>query len=108
MVNEFFQDGVYTVWAENISELKPGDTIYLTTSDFMYDCMCGCFMNDIRGHADVDVVILSEDLSEYVPEKSSTGGAYAYAAARVLKILDDEKFDVFGEESKHDVQTTLI
>lgn len=109
MENEVFEDGIYTVWAENIKQLKPGDTIYLTTSAFEYDCMCGCFMKDIRSHATVKVEILHEDLSEYVPEKSCTGGAYGFAAAKVLKILDDREFDVFGESSmKDDVQTTLI
>lgn len=83
-----FSDGIYTVWAENIHQLKEGDIIYLTTSEFDYDCMCGCFMRNIRNSAEVEVEILNEDLSEYVPGKSTNGGCYAYAAAKVTKIIE--------------------
>lgn len=109
MDNKIFEDGRYTVWAENINKLKPGDVIYLTTSAFMYDCMCGCFMDDIRGSATVEVEILNEDLSEYDESKCRTGGCYAFAAAKVLRIVDELGGYVFDDEdTRSDVQSTLI
>lgn len=85
--NEVFQDGVYTVYSEKIDNIKPGDTIYLTTSEFMYDCVYAVFMTGIRRSADVEVKILMEDLSEYVPEKSHNGGCYGFASAEVVKVI---------------------
>jgi len=83
--NKLFQDGIYTVYSEKADEIKPGDIIYLTTSEFMYDCVYGVFMKDIRKSVKVEVEILNEDLSEYVPGKHLTGGCYGYAAAEVLE-----------------------
>lgn len=83
-----FNDGEYTVWSEKINELKKGDIIHLTTSEFEYDCIYGCFMKDISRCARVKVKILNEDLTEYVPEKSCNGGCYGYAAAEVLEVLE--------------------
>lgn len=80
-----FQDGEYVVWSEKAHDIKPGDIIYLTTSEFMYDCVYGVFMKDIRKSVKVEVEILNEDLSEYVPGKHLTGGCYGYAAAEVLE-----------------------
>lgn len=88
--NHVFQDGQYTVYSEKIDTIKPGDTIYLTTSEFMYDCVYAVFMNGIKKSARVEVEILMEDLSEYIPEKSCNGGAYGFASAKVLKILEGE------------------
>lgn len=85
---KLFPDGEYTVWAEKINELKVGDKIYLTTSEFEYDCMCGCFMQDISRCAKVKVKILHEDLSEYVQGKHLTGGSYGFAIAEVIEILE--------------------
>lgn len=87
--NQIFNDGVYTVYSEKIDQLKKGDTIYLTTSDLEYDCIYGCFMTNLRKHKKVEVEIIYEDLSEYVPEKSRTGGCYAYASAKVIDIIGE-------------------
>ena len=76
-----FPDGEYTVYSEKADTIKPGDIIYLTTSEFMYDCVYAVFMKDIRKSVRVLVEILNEDLSEYV-----TGGCYGYAAAKVLRV----------------------
>ena len=97
---EVFEDGVYTVWAENIRNLEVGDKIYLTTSNLEYDCMCGCFMNGIRGSRTVQVKILFEDLSEYDPRRCNDGGCYGFATAEVLKILDDEECSHSDFQSK--------
>lgn len=77
--NKVFPDGEYIVWAENIQQLKPNDVIFLTTSEREYDCMCGCFMNDIPRCARVNVEILNEDHTEK---------DVAYASAKVLEILE--------------------
>lgn len=73
-----FTDGEYTVWAENIQQLKKDDIIYLTTSEKEYDCMCGCFMNDIPRCARVNVEILNENQVEDT----------VYASAKVIEILE--------------------
>ena len=85
--HEVFQDGRYTVYSEKIDTIQPGDIIYLTTSEFSYDCVYAVFMNGIRKSADVKVKILMEDLSEYVPEKSHNGGCYGFASAEVVKVI---------------------
>ena len=108
-MGEVFEDGTYTVYSEKIDEIKPGDIIYLTTSEFEYDCVYGCFMNGIRGSADVEVEIMNEDLSEYNPDKCKNGGCHGFAAAKVLKIMDAVGAYVFDDEDvKHSVQTTLM
>lgn len=84
---EVFQDGEYTVYSEKAGEIKPDDIIYLTTSEFDYDCVYGCFMKDIRKSVRVKVEILNEDLSEYVQGKHLTGGCYGYAAVKVVEVL---------------------
>lgn len=85
-----FKNGEYIVYSEKANDIKPGDIIYLTTSEFMYDCVCGVFMKDIRKSARVKVEIMNEDLSEYVPGKHITGGCYAYAAAKVIEVLGED------------------
>ena len=82
-----FEDGIYTVKSNKADEIKKGDLIYLTTSEFEWDCVYGCFMNNLRGSVDVRVEILNEDLSEYVPGKHCNGGSYGYATARVVDVL---------------------
>lgn len=74
-----FTDGEYTVWAENIQQLKKGNVIFLTTSENEYDCMCGCFMNDIPRCARVQVEILNEE---------QAGDEVVYASAKVLEVLE--------------------
>ena len=85
--HKVFQDGAYTVYSEKIDTIKPGDIIYLTTSEFMYDCVYAVFMKGIRRSALVEVEILMEDLSEYVPEKSRDGGCYGFASAKVVRVI---------------------
>lgn len=75
--HELFQDGEYVVWSEKAHEIKPGDIIYLTSSESEYDCVYGCFMKDLRRCAKVMVEILNEEKGKFV-----------YASARVLKVID--------------------
>lgn len=86
-MTQIFNDGKYTVFLENIKQLKEGDKIHITTSEFPYDCRRGCFMNQLNHCAKIEAKVLHEDLSEYVPEKSTNGGCYAYALLEVIKIL---------------------
>ena len=74
---EVFQDGEYTVYSEKAGEIKPDDIIYLTTSEFDYDCVYGCFMNDLRKCAKVKVEILNEEQGKFV-----------YAAAKVVEVIE--------------------
>lgn len=83
-----FENGEYTVYSEKADEIKHGDIIYLTTSEFDYDCVCGCFMKGIRRHVRVNVEIMNEDLSEYVQGKHLTGGCYGFAAAKVVEVVE--------------------
>lgn len=85
---ELFENGEYTVYSEKADEIKPGDIIYLTTSEFDYDCVYGCFMKGIRRHVRVNVEIMNEDLSEYVQGKHLTGGCYGFAAAKVVGVVE--------------------
>ena len=85
--HSLFKNGEYIVYSEKANDIKPGDIIYLTTAEFMYDCVYGVFMNGIRRSADVEVKILMEDLSEYVPEKSHNGGCYGFASAEVRRVI---------------------
>ena len=85
--HELFPNGEYTVYSEKADQIKPGDIIYLTTSEFMYDCVYAVFMKDICRSVTVKVEILNEDLSEYVPGKHHNGGCYGYAAAKVIEVL---------------------
>ena len=74
-----FTDGEYVVWADKINELEPGEIIFLTSSEKEYDCMCGCFMNDIPRCARVNVEVLNE---EHGPD------GVVYASAKVQEVLE--------------------
>lgn len=79
-----FSDGVYTVWSN--SDVKIGDEVELTTAEFEYDAVDGSFQNNLQHCYSVDVEIVAEDLTNFVAEKSSNGGAYGYATAKVLEV----------------------
>lgn len=72
-----FGDGVYVVWSEKAHEIKPGDIIHLTNSESEYDCVYGCFMNDLSKCAKVQVEILNEEQGKFV-----------YAAAKVVEVIE--------------------
>lgn len=86
--NKVFENGVYNVYSEKADQIKPGDIIYLTTSEFPYDCVYAVFMKDIRRHAKVKVEILNEDLSEYVQGKHLNSGCYGFASAKVVEVIE--------------------
>lgn len=72
----------------NEVELKVGDVVSTTTSDFLYDNYYGVFANreDLTMYADVDVEHVRSDYSEYDPRTCRDGGNYGYDYYVVTKI----------------------
>ena len=72
----------------NEVELKVGDVVSTTTSDFSYDNYYGVFANreDLTMYADVDVEYSHSDYSEYDPRTCRDGGNYGYDYYTVTKI----------------------
>lgn len=64
----------------NEVELKVGDVVSTTTSDFSYDNYYGCFVSssELTMYADVDVEHVRSDYSEYDPRTCRDGGDYGY------------------------------
>lgn len=81
---EIFKDGNYVV--ESNSNIEIGDMIELTTSSFDFDVVDGKFENGLNFRYNVNVEILDEDLTGYIPSQSTDGGAYAYATAVVNEV----------------------
>ena len=80
----------YEVWSDT-EELKPNDTVMLVNKncEFVYDNITGTFENHDLMYCHIcELEILETDLSYYVPERSTNGGAYAFAECRVVKIID--------------------
>ena len=74
----------------NEVELKVGDMVSTTTSEFLYDNYYGVFANreDLTMYADVDVEYSHSDYSEYDPRTCRDGGAYGYDYYVVTKIRE--------------------
>lgn len=72
----------------NEVELKVGDVVSTTTSDFSYDNYYWVFANreDLTMYADVDVEYCNSDYSEYDPRTCRDGGDYGYDYYVVTKI----------------------
>lgn len=72
----------------NEVELKVGDVVSTTTSDFSYDNYYGCFVSssELTMYADVDVEHVRSDYSEYDPRTCRDGGDYGYDYYVVTKI----------------------
>ena len=72
----------------NEVELKVGDVVNTTTSDFPYNNYYGCFMSssELTMYADVDVEHVRSDYSEYDPRTCRDGGNYGYDYYVVTKI----------------------
>ena len=80
-------DKLFIEFSENV-ELKIGDVVSTTTSDFPYDNYYGSFVsaNDLTQYADVDVEHVRSDYSEYDPRTCRDGGDYGYDYYIVTKI----------------------
>ena len=74
----------------NEVELKVGDVVSTTTSDFLYDNYYGVFANreDLTMYADVDVEHVRSDYSEYDPRTCRDGGDYGYDYYIVTEIRE--------------------
>ena len=72
----------------NEVELKVGDVVSTTTSDFLYDNYYGVFADreDLTMYADVDVEHVRSDYSEYDERTCRNGGNYGYDYYIVTKI----------------------
>ena len=72
----------------NEVELKEGDVVSTTTSEFSYDNYYGCFVNsdELTQYADVEVEYHHSDYSEYDPRTCRAGGNYGYDYYVVTKI----------------------
>ena len=69
-------------------ELKVGDMVSTTTSEFPYDNYYGAFVsaNDLTQYAEVEVEPHHSDYSEYDPRTCRDGGNYGYDYYMVTKI----------------------
>ena len=72
----------------NEVELKEGDVVSTTTSEFSYDNYYGCFVNsdELTQYADVEVEYHHSDYSEYDSRTCWDGGNYGYDYYVVTKI----------------------
>ena len=68
--------------------LKVGDEVSTTTSEFPYDNYYGTFVNaeDLSQYAEVEVEHTHSDYSEYDPRTCHNGGDYGYDYYTVTKI----------------------
>ena len=82
----------------NEVELKEGDVVSTTTSEFSYDNYYGCFVNseELTQYADVEVEYHHSDYSEYDPRTCRDGGNYGYDYYVVTKIR--EVGELYGVE----------
>ena len=71
-------------------ELKIGDVVSTTTSDFPYDNCYGCFVNSdqLTQNAEVEIEYHHSDYSEYDPRTCRDGGDYGYDYYIVTEIRE--------------------
>ena len=74
----------------NEVELKEGDVVSTTTSEFPYDNYYGCFVNsdELTQYADVEVEYHHSDYSEYDSRTCRDGGDYGYDYYIVTEIRE--------------------
>ena len=72
----------------DMEEVKVGDVVSTTTSNFPYDNCYGCFVNydQLTQYAEVEVEYHHSDYSEYDPRTCRDGGDYGYDYYVVTKI----------------------
>ena len=68
--------------------LNPGDEVTLVNSNcgFEFDNITCTFNKDLYYYYIVDLELLETDYSNYEVNKSTNGGAYAYATCKVMKV----------------------
>ena len=74
----------------NEVELKEGDVVSTTTSEYSYDNYYGCFVNsdELTQYADVEVEYHHSDYSEYDSRTCRDGGDYGYDYYIVTEIRE--------------------
>lgn len=87
---------------EEIFELKVGDRVYWTTSDFEYNGVTGCFENNLENYAivEIDENSVIADESEFIAEKCNNGGCYGFYSGIVTEI-----HELYYENVEFSVQT---
>lgn len=78
------------IFTEHPEDLVPGVEVHTTTSDFDFDNITGCFTRNTSYAGEVVAELISEDYSEYDPDKCSTGGCYGFSTWKVLEVLEDD------------------
>ena len=80
-------DKLFIEFSEDV-ELKTGDVVSITTSQFPYDNYYGSFVsaNDLTQYAEVEVEHHHSNYSEYDPRTCRDGGNYGYDYYTVTKI----------------------
>ncbi|MBQ9024802.1 MAG: hypothetical protein IJ104_00835 [Methanobrevibacter sp.] len=81
------------VWVTPGNEIRPGDEITTTTSEFNYDCLTGSFDKEATIPVEVIAEHIAEDYSEYVAEKSTNGGCYGYDYWKVIEVIHGKDID---------------
>ena len=76
------------IYFDELVELKVGDVVSTTTSEFPYDNYYGCFVNheELTMYSEVDVKYRHSDYSEYDERTCRNGGNYGYDYYVVTKI----------------------
>ena len=74
----------------DMEEVKVGDVVSTTTSNFPYDNVYGCFVNpdQLTLYAEVEVEYHHSDYSEYDPRTCRDGGDYGYDYYIVTEIRE--------------------
>ena len=74
----------------DMEEVKVGDIVSTTTSNFPYDNCYGCFVNsnELTQYAEVEVEYHHSDYSEYDPRTCCNGGDYDYDYYIVTEIRE--------------------
>jgi len=76
-------------WTDDI--IKKDDEIMLVNSncEFEFDTKLAVFQSDLMRCYICKLELLETDYNQFIPDKSNNGGAYAYATARVVEVLEE-------------------
>lgn len=77
---------IRTLTTSNPETVEVGDIVGTTTSSFDYDAVSCNFEDTCNGEISATLQHVGEDYSEYISEKSSTGGCYGFDYWEVLEI----------------------
>lgn len=76
------------VFCKEDENVRVGDEVVLTTSEFNFNSLTGCFdVEAIKGTV-VLAEHIGEDYSKFVAEKSSNGGCYGFDYFKVVEIVE--------------------